>query len=282
MHTKRQKVNLLLVDDELELLATLARALERRNVHVLCATSGVDALRLANLHDFEVAVIDVKMPSMDGIELFHKLRETIPGLPVIILTGHGRIPQAFQTAREGVFDYLSKPCDVSSLVTKIQTAASARRAKTGPSPLESDYPSAVRVLLVDDEIELLESLATVLSRRGLTVHTVSSGEEALGFLENQIVDVVVLDIKMPGMGGIQTLRRIKAEIQDTEVILLTGHPDAENAFEGMRLGAADYIVKPPDVGELVEKIRAAFETRQQRLEQKTKALLRQILEKYPD
>ncbi len=282
MNTKEQKVNLLLVDDEVEFLATVTRALERRDVKVVCATSGIDALQLVNIRNFDVAVIDVKMPGMDGIELFRSLRAVVPDLPVIILTGHGSIPQAFETSRDGVFDYLSKPCDVDLLVARIRAAAAGRSKKPASGEPEPEYPGAVRVLLVDDEVELLASMTTILSRRGLNVHTVSSGEEALGFLENKIIDVVVLDIKMPGMDGIQTLRRIKADIQDTEVILLTGHPEAENAFEGLKLGAVDYIVKPPDVGILVDKIKGAFRTRREKLERKHQDMLRNILEKYPD
>lgn len=283
MSKQSDRLTLLFVDDEEEFLASMTRALERRSMEVVCATSGPDALRLLNLFDFDAAVIDVKMPGMDGIELFHRLKVVLPDLPVIMLTGHGTVSQAFEAAREGIFDYLAKPCEVNSLVAKIRAAAAeGPPASRSVQPREADLPGVLRVLLVDDEVELLSSLTPVLSRRGLLVSTVTSGEEALDLLANQVIDVVVLDIKMPGMDGIQALRRIKSDIPDTEVILLTGHPEAENAFEGMRLGAFDYITKPPDIAELTEKIKEAFRKRQERLGERHQVWLRSIMEKYPD
>lgn len=282
MSEEERRVKVLFVDDEEEFLASMARPLQRRSMEVVCATSGRDALRLSNLCDFDVAVIDVKMPGMDGVELFHQLKTLLPDLPVIMLTGHGTPSQAFETAREGIFDYLAKPCEVDSLAARIRAAAEARPARPEAPSRDSDLRGMVRVLLVDDEAELLSSLTPVLSRRGLDVSTATSGEEALDLLANRVVDVVVLDIKMPGMDGIEALRRIKSEIPDTEVILLTGHPDAENAFEGMKLGAHDYITKPPDISELTEKIKQAFRVRQERLGEHHQVWLRSIMEKYPD
>jgi DNA-binding NtrC family response regulator len=282
MSSESDKIKLLFVDDEEEFLATMARALGRRGVEVVCTTSALEALRLLSLHDFDVAVIDVKMPEMDGVELFQRLKKLLPHLPVIMLTGHGTVSQAFETGREGIFGYLSKPCEVDDLVTRIQAAAKNRPAPKPTRERESTSHGVVRVLLVDDEVELLSSLNPVLTRRGMDVSTASNGEEAIHFLENQIVDVVVLDIKMPGMDGIQTLRRIKADSPDVEVVLLTGHPDLNNAFEGMKLGAFDYIIKPPAINELVEKIKAAFLARQDKLEREHEGWLRGIMERYPD
>jgi DNA-binding NtrC family response regulator len=282
MNTKDYKATLLFVDDEEEFLISMARALERRDVKAVCATSGREALRLVNLHDFDVAVIDLKMPGMDGIELFNRLKDLLPDLPVIMLTAHGTVSHAFETGRKGIFDFISKPCEVDALVAKIEAAAASRAAKPATAEQGTMLPIVVRVLLVDDEVELLSSLTPVLSRRGMEVSTASSGEEAIHFLENHIVDVVVLDIKMPGLDGIQTLRRIKPDNPDIEVVLLTGHPDLNNAFEGMKVGAFDYIIKPPEIAELVDKIKSAFQKRQKKLKQEQEGWLRHLMEKFPD
>ena len=117
---------------------------------------------------------------------------------------------------------------------------------------------AFRVLLVDDEVEFIETLLKRLKKRKLDVYGVYSGEEALEFLKSHPVDIVVLDMKMPGMNGLETLRQIKRESPLVEVIMLTGHANMEVAIEGMELGAFDYLMKPMDIDELLYKLQDAF------------------------
>jgi DNA-binding NtrC family response regulator len=113
------------------------------------------------------------------------------------------------------------------------------------------------VLFVDDEVEFIETLMKRIHKRGMTVAGVGSGAEALAWLERHEVDVVVLDVKMPGMDGIQTLREIKKLKPLVEVILLTGHANLESASAGMALGAFDYLMKPFNIDELVFKVQDA-------------------------
>jgi DNA-binding NtrC family response regulator len=117
---------------------------------------------------------------------------------------------------------------------------------------------AIRVLLVDDEAEFLETLVKRLKKRRVDVQGVRSGEEALEFIRTQPVDVVVLDVKMPGMDGIQTLKAIKSMDPLVEVIMLTGHASVEVAIQGMELGAFDYLMKPMDIDELLYKVQDAY------------------------
>lgn len=117
------------------------------------------------------------------------------------------------------------------------------------------------VLLVDDETDFLDVLTRRLKKRSVNVVGVTSGEEAIGFLATAPVDVVVLDVRMPGMDGIQTLRQIKKDHPLTEVIMLTGHASLEVALEGMRLGAFDYLMKPADIDELLYKVRDAHKAK---------------------
>ena len=118
-----------------------------------------------------------------------------------------------------------------------------------------------RVLLVDDEIDFLSSLAQRLELRGLPVLTAGSGFEALEILDREPQDVVVLDVRMPGMDGIETLRRIKDRHPQVQVVMLTGHADLESSIEGMRFGFFDYLTKPVKLAQLVEKIDEAFSRR---------------------
>jgi DNA-binding NtrC family response regulator len=114
---------------------------------------------------------------------------------------------------------------------------------------------STRVLVVDDEAPFVNALSRRLDKRGFTVMTASDGLEALERLQrDRDVDVVLLDIKMPGMNGIETLKAIKKDYPYVEVILLTGHASTESGLEGMRWGALDYLMKPCDLAILEKRI----------------------------
>ena len=115
------------------------------------------------------------------------------------------------------------------------------------------------ILLVDDEKGFVDTMAKRLSKRGLTVQTANAGQEGLEVLAGPgNVDVVILDVKMPGMDGIETLKAIRAAHPLVEVIMLTGHATVENAIEGMKLGAYDYMMKPCEMDELLTKVDEAY------------------------
>ena len=120
----------------------------------------------------------------------------------------------------------------------------------------------VNVWLVDDAQGFVEAVEKRLTRRGMTVRTALSGEAAMAALQAAGAEVVVLDVKMPGMDGIKTLRRIKAEFPQVEVIMLTGHGTVETANEGLRLGAFDYLMKPCEIEDLVVKVGKAAQRHQ--------------------
>ena len=116
---------------------------------------------------------------------------------------------------------------------------------------------SIQVLIVDDETEFLETLVKRLIKRQILVEGVTNGEEALERLKEKQVDIVVLDVRMPGMSGLETLREIKKMYGMIEVIMLTGHASMETAIEGMNIGAFDYLMKPIEIDELVYKIQDA-------------------------
>jgi len=118
-----------------------------------------------------------------------------------------------------------------------------------------------KLLIVDDEIDVREFAANFFRRRKVEVSTASSGEEAIGVLEKQKPQMVLLDIKMDGIDGIETLKRIREKDKDVKVIMVTGRkPDDEEAFNKCReYGAMDYIHKPLDLNELEKVVLATLE-----------------------
>lgn len=118
----------------------------------------------------------------------------------------------------------------------------------------------IRVLLVDDEEQFVINMARILKVRGFDVTTAFSGYDAVDAVKNEVgFDVVILDVKMPGMDGVATLGEIKKWASDTEVIMLTGHATVSSGTQAMRKGAYDYLMKPCDIEDLVEKINEAHE-----------------------
>lgn len=114
------------------------------------------------------------------------------------------------------------------------------------------------VLIVDDEDDFREILVKRLRKRNLDVQGVESGQKALDLLDKVRIDVVILDVKMPGKDGLETLQEIKRKQPLIEVIMLTGHGSDEMGIQGMKLGAFEYLMKPADITNLIEKMRRAY------------------------
>jgi two-component system, OmpR family, response regulator CpxR len=125
---------------------------------------------------------------------------------------------------------------------------------------------SVRVLLVDDEEQFVEVLAQRLETRGFHVDSRFNGDDAIEFVSAHEVDVVILDVLMPGRDGVETLREMKRVKPILEVIMLTGNATVETAIEGMKLGAYDYLMKPTDTSELVDKINKAVQRKKEQEE----------------
>lgn len=134
-----------------------------------------------------------------------------------------------------------------------------------------------QILIVDDEEEFTETLAERLKMRDFDVVTASSGEEAVAEVQDYNFDVVILDVAMPGMSGNETLQEIKRLKPLTEVIMLTGHATVESAIEGLKFGSFDYLKKPCDTDELVEKLKRAHTRKSEQEERIREARVKEIL-----
>lgn len=136
-----------------------------------------------------------------------------------------------------------------------------------------------RLLLVDDEERFRDTLTKRLKETGYEVEGAASGMDALDLLSTQKFDIVIMDIQMPGLSGIETLSEIRAKHIGVEVIMLTGHGDVSSAVEGMRLGAYDYLMKPYEYEYLVVKIQEAYKIKKDRDERLRRAEEKALLDK---
>ena len=137
--------------------------------------------------------------------------------------------------------------------------ANSPTSEAPPQNARREVAMGLRVLAVDDEADFIETLVKRFTYRRIPVTAAANGPEALARLDREDFDVVILDMRMPGMDGLTVLQEIKKRHPLVEVIILTGHASVEAGMQGMSLGAYDYVLKPVDFGELLEKANKAYE-----------------------
>lgn len=290
------KIQVLLVDDEEDYVKAMAERMDMRDLQSHVALSGEEALEFLEENTPDVIVLDLRMPGMQGMEVLERVRKEHPHIQVIILTGHGGEKEEKDARRLGAFEYLQKPVDTSDLVKTIQGAwkrsiqvakeilrdsreefdrsmTAAALAEGGmpeeaqkmmrPPPSPPAPPSGgLKVLLVDDEEDYVRTMAERLEMREMGSDVALNGEQALAMLEEELPDVMVLDLKMPGMGGMAVLERVKREFPQVQVIIMTGHGSEKEEVEARRLGAFDYLKKPVDIKDLMERVLKAGQERE--------------------
>jgi DNA-binding NtrC family response regulator len=138
---------------------------------------------------------------------------------------------------------------------------------------------ATKILLVDDEEEFAHLLAQRLETRGMRVTVVACGEEAVAMVGKRIFDVAIIDLSMPGIDGIETLKQVKVKQPDLQVLMLTGHATVAGGIEAMKQGACDFLQKPVEMDELLEKILTARRSRLTVLHQREDAEMQEILKR---
>ena len=137
--------------------------------------------------------------------------------------------------------------------------------------------ATIQLLLVDDEERFLHTTKILLEKRGIITFTATNGMDALKIMEGHRIDVVILDVKMPGIDGVEVLRKTKQKHPLVEVIMLTGHATVESAVEGLKMGAFDYVKKPCDIVDLIAKVNEAYDKKHAMEEKIRKAKIDKII-----
>lgn len=257
------ETSILVVDDDHLNRQVVARRLMREGYFTATAENGVAALEMLGRQRFDLVLLDVDMPGMNGIEMLKKMRADArwAGIPVMMLSGNDS-PAARQSCLSaGAADYLVKP-----LVMPLVHARIARCLDQAREPIEELAPPPAgdtRILIVDDDELGCRLLARQLGARGYKVAAVSSGEAALTHLAGNRSDLVLLDINMPVLSGIETLKRIRASerTRTLPVIMVTASSDVANMLECVDQGADGYITKPVDIGWLINCIVSSLKVR---------------------
>lgn len=230
-------LRILVVDDEPAVLMTLAANLELEGHHVIEAPGPQQALELAQRVEFDVLLTDVRMPGMNGIELYRALRKQKPALRAIVMTAFAVEELVDQGLQEGVYTVLRKPFDPLAL------SALARRAARGGV-----------VLVVDDNAEVAQSIAAALESAGIPALEAYSGAAALEQLGSTVVDTCLVDLVMPDVDGAALCREVRAKAGDVVLLAMTGNNVPQLVNEASRAGSYACLRKPFDVEALVRTV----------------------------
>jgi DNA-binding response OmpR family regulator len=248
---------ILVIDDERMICDLLRAVLTRHGHEVLIATSGREGLGLFQKRQPRFTLLDLQMPGMNGIEVLTRIRALDPRAAVIVLTGAGSTDLENQARQMGVTDFLSKGLSLEVLVGAMERVMQ-QPVKPPASPSQTadaqQAPSHSRgagsILVVDDEPQIRNLLGKFLSARDFQVRMASDGQQALALVDQESPDIIVLDVYMPGMNGIEVLKRLRAKNYGGGVIFLTSSQDEALLQEGLELGSVDVLGKPVDLERL--------------------------------
>ena len=254
----------LIVDDVADERAALSLRFVNLGFEIVEADCGAQALSLVQEQAFDVVLLDVTMPDMNGTEVLRRVREKSSAslLPVIMLTPESQAENVVEAMKLGANDYVTKPVDFSIALARVNNQVARRRAELElrdvdamAKPAEGELPAA-RLLIVDDIADNRAVLSRRFVKRGFEIVEADCGAEALRLVEEQTFDVVLLDVMMPDMDGIDVLRRLRAKFSPSvlPVVMVTAKTQTEDIVEALKNGANDYVTKPVDLSIVLARV----------------------------
>jgi CheY-like chemotaxis protein len=256
-----ESFSLLIVDDNAMNRDMLARRLEREGYNITTASGGKEALDLVARKKFDLVLLDILMPDIDGYKVLERLKadESTREIPVVMLTAVHEMDSVVRCFEMGVEDYLTKPFNIPFVKSRIASCLRSSKIKE-----DGDRPGPEveqqRLLIVDDNAMNRDMLARRLEREGYHITTAAGGLQALKLLERETFDLVLLDILMPDMDGYEVLEKLKSNdiTRDLPVIMLTAVNEVESVKHCIDLGAEDYLIKPFNAVLLKSRIAATL------------------------
>ena len=255
-------IKILVIDDDRMNCDLLQAVLTRHGYEVLSATSGVEGLKLFRTHGPRVTILDLRMPQMDGLTVLKEIRAFDPHAPVIILGGGATEAQENQARTLRVTDFIRKGLSLDVLVECVNRVAQQPVKVESVSMAGPTADTGETVLVVDDEPLLRDLLVQFLSLRGYRVFGAKDGPEALSMLEKAPADLILLDLIMPGMNGVEVLKTLREKEYPGAVIILTGTHNEEVLEEAWALQPQEVLSKPIDLERLLTAIQLVLVCRE--------------------
>lgn len=243
------KASILIVDDEELNRDLLAKKLEEEGHNISTCATGLDALELVNNKKFDIILLDIMLSDVNGITVLEKIRNNpkLDEVHVMMVSASGDRETVLKCIESGATDYIAKPFSMLIVNSRIKRCLKKTYSKTIYDDANNiNSKKSVKILLVDDQELNRDVLAHRLKKSGYKIICVKSGHEALDILNSEIFDLILLDIMMPDISGIEVLKIIRQSdtLKDIPVMMITAMDDMNTINECMQAGANDYILKP--------------------------------------
>ena len=237
-----KKAEILIVDDNASMLRTTTLILERKGYTVTTASNGPAGIERVKEQDFDIVFLDIKMPVMNGVETYRRIKEIKPEAAVMMMTAYAVEDLVQQALDEGAYGVIYKPLDIERVLTTIEKA---REASQGAF-----------ILVIDDDPGLRRALQQSLIDQGYRVSTAHTGEEAVALVQETAPNIVFVDVKLPTINGLETYLRIKEINPQTVAVMMTAHHGEVRDLVQSALHNNAYacLRKPFDIDELLNVV----------------------------
>jgi two-component system, NtrC family, response regulator HydG len=232
----KEQIKVLVVDDDRSMVKTICDILRISGFGAESAFSGEEALEKVKRERPDCILMDIKMPGINGVEALRRIKEFLPDLPVVLMSAYATDEQAEEAKNNGALALLTKPIDIQMLLFFLSLL---KKEKS--------------ILVVDDDPAFCKTLKDILQARGYRVETVSAPEKVLEEMEREYKQVVVLDLKLGNVDGVDVLKNIRARYPTKPVVLVTGYRAemAASIQSGLRMGVFACLYKPFAMDELI-------------------------------
>lgn len=235
----KDKAHILIVDDDVGMTETLSDILADLGHHVEIASDGFKAIQKVKTHSFDVILMDIKMPGINGVETYKEIKHIQPNAAVMMMTAYSVEDLVAEALKEGVYGVWYKPIEIAKIMKFIE-----------------QLKKSALILIVDDDLPTCETLMDLLKEKGYRIAQVSSGELAIEAVKEQNFDLVFIDVKMPVMNGLETYLALRQIRPNIKVIMMTAYRQEAQSLveEASRHNACTCIYKPFDAEKLLKII----------------------------
>ncbi len=251
-----EKASILIVDDNISQCKSMSFILKRKGCSVTTANNGLEAITIVKESPFDIIFMDIKMPVLNGVETYKKIKKIRPGARVMMMTAYAVEDLVQEALQEGAYGIIYKPMDIEKVVDIIEKS-------------KKDKPGAL-ILVVDDDPGTCTTLKNILIKKGYKVGIAHTGEEAIATAKKKTFDIIFIDMKLPTLNGLETYLAIKKTNPEAVAVLMTAYRQemAELVEEALTNNAYTCLYKPLDLAALLSLTSEILERKQKEKEKK--------------